>query len=59
MKSHPLQGFENKSWMWWLLGVSFAILFVVMLLIPLEPNIIAFEFDALEVIAIWEPLFSL
>lgn len=51
---HPLQSLEIKSWTWWLLGSSFVLLSIVMLLIPIEPNILAFEFNALNVVSKWD-----
>ena len=53
MKFHPLQRWEQHAKVRWLLGVSFVILLVVMSLIPLEPGILAYQFDALGVTAIW------
>ncbi len=54
MNSHPLQRFERQYWIWWLLGISFTLLSVVLFLIPLDPGMLAYEFDALGVIARWD-----
>jgi hypothetical protein len=53
MIKHPLQGAEKQVWLWYLLGINFAPLAGVLYFIPLEPDIVAFEFDPIKTLSAW------
>ncbi len=52
--SHPLQRLGEVNGVYPLLWISVIVLTVILWLIPLKPNIISFEFNALKVLAHWK-----
>ncbi|NEZ67718.1 hypothetical protein D0962_34000 [Leptolyngbyaceae cyanobacterium CCMR0082] len=54
MNRHPLQGLVKETWLYRLLWVSVVGLTITLALLPLRPNIICFEFNALGVLPDWD-----
>jgi hypothetical protein len=56
MINHPLQGKEKQVWLWSVLGFSVVPLAVVLYFFPLEPGILAFEFDPIKTLSLWDSI---
>ena len=56
MIKHPLQNKEKQSWLWYILWLSVVPLAVVLYFIPLEPGILAFQFDPINTLSLWDSI---